>query len=250
MKMTDISRRNFLKLSGVSALTMALANLDLQLLDPIDVANPLAAYPDRNWEQVYRDQYRYDSSFTYVCSPNDTHACRLRARSAGGHRHALRLCHGCGGDTGNRSAAMHLPGMTRSARTAGVAVAVVMAALVAVPTAQAVTSADRASAKRAAAWLAGEPPTGMPAGQQADVMVAMRITGTPARALAQRLRAMQRTAPAYADTAGATAKVVLGVLAAGGEVRLRRGLLALMTPTGISLKQTPHLRLSTNRRQR
>jgi nitrate reductase alpha subunit len=79
MKMTDISRRNFLKLSGVSALTMALANLDLQLLDPIDVANPLAAYPDRNWEQVYRDQYRYDSSFTYVCSPNDTHACRLRA---------------------------------------------------------------------------------------------------------------------------------------------------------------------------
>jgi hypothetical protein len=109
--------------------------------------------------------------------------------------------------------------MTRSARTRAVAGAVVVAALVAVPTAQAVTSADRASAKRAAAWLAGEPPTGMPAGQQADVMVAMRITGTPARALAQRLRAMQRTAPAYADTAGATAKVVLGVLAAGGNPR-------------------------------
>lgn len=77
--MPEISRREFLKLSGVSALTLALANLDLRLLDPIDVTNPLAAYPDRNWEQVYRDQYRYDSSFTYVCSPNDTHACRMRA---------------------------------------------------------------------------------------------------------------------------------------------------------------------------
>ncbi len=39
----------------------------------------MAAYPARDWEKIYRDQYRYDSSFTYVCSPNDTHACRLRA---------------------------------------------------------------------------------------------------------------------------------------------------------------------------
>jgi nitrate reductase alpha subunit len=77
--MTEISRREFLKLSGMAALSLALSNLDLQLLTPVDVTNPLAAYPDRAWEQIYRDQYRYDSSFTYVCSPNDTHACRLRA---------------------------------------------------------------------------------------------------------------------------------------------------------------------------
>lgn len=77
--MSNISRREFLKLSGAAALGVALSNFDLQLLDPLNVNNPLEAYPDRDWEKVYRDQYRYDSSFTYVCSPNDTHACRLRA---------------------------------------------------------------------------------------------------------------------------------------------------------------------------
>ena len=33
----------------------------------------------RDWEKIYHDQYRYDSSFDWVCSPNDTHACRIRA---------------------------------------------------------------------------------------------------------------------------------------------------------------------------
>jgi nitrate reductase / nitrite oxidoreductase, alpha subunit len=77
--MANVSRRDFLKLSGAAALGVALSNLELQLLEPVNIINPLDAYPDRNWEAVYRDQYRYDSSFTYVCSPNDTHACRLRA---------------------------------------------------------------------------------------------------------------------------------------------------------------------------
>ncbi|MFQ5613056.1 MAG: molybdopterin-dependent oxidoreductase [Anaerolineae bacterium] len=77
--MTHFSRREFLKLSGVTALGVALSDPNLQLLLPIDVDNPLAGYPDRDWEKVYRNQYGYDSSFTYVCSPNDTHACRLRA---------------------------------------------------------------------------------------------------------------------------------------------------------------------------
>src|SRR3989304_5823062 len=77
--MPKISRREFLKLSGATALGLAFRALDLHLLDPVDVPNPLAFYPERDWEQIYRDQYRYDSSFTYVCSPNDTHACRLRA---------------------------------------------------------------------------------------------------------------------------------------------------------------------------
>ncbi len=43
------------------------------------LGNPLESYPNRDWEQVYRDQYAYDSTFTWVCSPNDTHACRMRA---------------------------------------------------------------------------------------------------------------------------------------------------------------------------
>lgn len=86
-------------------------------------------------------------------------------------------------------------------------------------TALATTAADRAAARRAAAWLAGEQPASMPAGQQADVMVALRLTGTPAPALAPRLRAMQRGAGAYATSAGATAKVVLGAAAAGANPR-------------------------------
>ena len=75
----NLSRRDFLKMSGaVSGVAMA-RYLHLQLLEPVNVLNPLADYPDRGWEEIYRNQYAYDSSFTYVCSPNDTHACRLRA---------------------------------------------------------------------------------------------------------------------------------------------------------------------------
>src|SRR3990172_3450276 len=82
--MRRISRREFLIAAGagtvgVSALLLATRRSPLALLEPVDVADPLAAYPDRGWEAVYRDQYRYDSSFTFVCSPNDTHSCRLRA---------------------------------------------------------------------------------------------------------------------------------------------------------------------------
>ncbi len=77
--MTKLTRRQFLQLSSASALAMGLTSLEMRLLQPIDVGNPLAGYPERDWEKYYRDQYRYDSSFTWVCSPNDTHACRLRA---------------------------------------------------------------------------------------------------------------------------------------------------------------------------
>jgi len=43
------------------------------------IDNPLLEYPDRDWERIYRDQYAYDDSFTFVCAPNDTHMCRMRA---------------------------------------------------------------------------------------------------------------------------------------------------------------------------
>ena len=45
----------------------------------VRIDNPLEYYPDRDWEQVYRDQYAYDRSFTYICAPNDTHMCRVKA---------------------------------------------------------------------------------------------------------------------------------------------------------------------------
>jgi len=49
-----------------------------------DIANPLAGYPARDWEKIYRDQYAYDGSFSWVCSPNDTHACRVLAYTRNG----------------------------------------------------------------------------------------------------------------------------------------------------------------------
>ncbi len=41
--------------------------------------NPLEGWPDRDWEQVYRDLYTPDSTYHYMCGPNDTHGCLLRA---------------------------------------------------------------------------------------------------------------------------------------------------------------------------
>ncbi len=77
-----LSRRQFLKVTAGTVAAVAIADnvLALTALQPvIEVGNPLGDYPDRSWERVYHDQYRYDSSFTWVCSPNDTHACRVRA---------------------------------------------------------------------------------------------------------------------------------------------------------------------------
>ncbi|MCH8912930.1 MAG: molybdopterin-dependent oxidoreductase, partial [Planctomycetes bacterium] len=48
------------------------------------IPNPLAQYPSRDWEEIYRDQYRYDGTFSWVCSPNDTHACRVLAYTRNG----------------------------------------------------------------------------------------------------------------------------------------------------------------------
>ncbi len=77
-----LSRRQFLKVSAGTVAAVAVADkvLALTALQPvIEVGNPLGEYPDRSWERVYHDQYRYDSSFTWCCSPNDTHGCRVRA---------------------------------------------------------------------------------------------------------------------------------------------------------------------------
>jgi len=75
----NTSRREFLAVlaAGGAALLNWRPLFGLQTLPGI--ANPLKHYPSRDWEKVYRDQYRYDRTFTFVCAPNDTHNCRLRA---------------------------------------------------------------------------------------------------------------------------------------------------------------------------
>lgn len=76
------SRRSFLKLAGGTAAGIGAlyANGRFAFLEATQgVRNPLAEYPNRGWEALYREQYRYDSTFTFVCAPNCTHNCRLRA---------------------------------------------------------------------------------------------------------------------------------------------------------------------------
>ena len=77
-----MERREFLRWLGLGAGTAAASELalPLRLLAAADPdQNPLAGSVARDWEKIYRDQYAYDRTFDWVCSPNDTHACRVRA---------------------------------------------------------------------------------------------------------------------------------------------------------------------------
>ena len=82
--MASVSRRDFLRLGAVATIGAVAYPVLQNLQAVVDVDNPLESYPNRDWEQVYRDQYAYDESFTFICAPNDTHNCRLRAFTRNG----------------------------------------------------------------------------------------------------------------------------------------------------------------------
>jgi len=86
MNASELSRRTFLQRSGLAgAGLLAAPMLPLRFLQAQEsIANPLAHYPNRGWEAVYRNQYAYDSSFSWVCAPNDTHNCRVTAHVRNG----------------------------------------------------------------------------------------------------------------------------------------------------------------------
>lgn len=72
------SRRDFLAAISAAGLGGFLGSVkDAWGLEA--VANPLAAYPNRDWENAYRDLWHYDSKFAFTCAPNDTHNCILNA---------------------------------------------------------------------------------------------------------------------------------------------------------------------------
>ncbi|MBI3209516.1 MAG: molybdopterin-dependent oxidoreductase, partial [Candidatus Solibacter usitatus] len=74
----EIPRRTFLRMvqaAGLGAFAESMENAEGA--EPI--SNPLAVYPDRGWEHVYRDLWKYDSKYTFLCAPNDTHNCLLNA---------------------------------------------------------------------------------------------------------------------------------------------------------------------------
>ena len=80
---TTISRRRFLQMAGALGFGALASPGELfaqyRYLAPVAVPNPLAAYPNRDWERMYRDIYRVDKTFVFLCSPNDTHNCLLEA---------------------------------------------------------------------------------------------------------------------------------------------------------------------------
>lgn len=77
-----MSRRDFLRLAGAFGLVTVAGNVvagNFKQLEPVAVENPLGSYPNRGWEKIYRDIYKADSSFVFLCAPNDTHNCLLKA---------------------------------------------------------------------------------------------------------------------------------------------------------------------------
>ncbi len=82
--MTDQqTRRRFLQLTSTAGFGAFIASATRGwALDAVD--NPLAHYPGRDWERAYRDLWKVDSDFHFVCAPNDTHNCLLKAHVRSG----------------------------------------------------------------------------------------------------------------------------------------------------------------------
>jgi nitrate reductase alpha subunit len=80
------SRRSLLKAStALSLAAFAKPALALKVFEPITaVENPIFHYPNRDWERFYRDIFRSESTFTFLCAPNDTHNCLLTAQVKNG----------------------------------------------------------------------------------------------------------------------------------------------------------------------
>ncbi|MBI4635049.1 MAG: molybdopterin-dependent oxidoreductase [Candidatus Rokubacteria bacterium] len=77
-----MDRRRFLQMAAMAGLGAVANPGDLfaqyRVLAPVRVGNPLEEYPNRDWERIYRDIFRHDRTFTFLCAPNDTHNCLLR----------------------------------------------------------------------------------------------------------------------------------------------------------------------------
>jgi len=78
--MRKFTRKEFLKISASTIAGLAVSKPLLAALKFIpEVDNPLEFYPSRDWEKIYRGQFKFDYTFHFLCAPNDTHNCLLKA---------------------------------------------------------------------------------------------------------------------------------------------------------------------------
>ncbi|QWK19211.1 MAG: molybdopterin-dependent oxidoreductase [Hydrogenobacter thermophilus] len=83
--MSDLTRRDLLKMGGLSLTAMLSPSFAFRVMEPVvRVENPLAYYPNRDWERFYRDIFKSEATFTFLCAPNDTHNCLLTAHVKNG----------------------------------------------------------------------------------------------------------------------------------------------------------------------
>ncbi|HLB59370.1 MAG TPA: molybdopterin oxidoreductase, partial [Bdellovibrionota bacterium] len=81
---SNMTRRTFVK--GIAATSATIfshiafgrSGPKLRYFKPMHIENPLTVYPNRDWESVYRNLFKPDDSFVFMCAPNDTHNCLLR----------------------------------------------------------------------------------------------------------------------------------------------------------------------------
>ena len=79
-----LSRRSFLQIAAGAGAGVLFSQSEafgelFGFMKPVDLASPLGGYPNRGWEKSYRDLYQHDSTFHFLCAPNDTHNCLLTA---------------------------------------------------------------------------------------------------------------------------------------------------------------------------
>lgn len=81
-----LSRRSFLAFAAGTGAGIILSGCDSGLFNFLKPKkdSTLEGYPARDWEKVYRNIYKEDSHFHFLCSPNDTHNCLLKAHVKNG----------------------------------------------------------------------------------------------------------------------------------------------------------------------
>ena len=75
----ELGRREVIGAAAGAAGLAAVGGYGYYRLRASDEESPLLNYPDKGWEDGYRDTWEPDDTFMLTCTPNDTHNCYLEA---------------------------------------------------------------------------------------------------------------------------------------------------------------------------